>query len=283
MEAEQATVWEHLDELRTLLIRVIAIISLGFIFCLFSYKTLFATFLAPLDKPAIQTSTVKEIHNPGSSEVTYFVNGYNHTLQAGQTLTVAVPDKSLAIFTPLEGMTTMIKLSLWAGLVITSPAWLYCVFLFIIPGLEQNFRRYIIPFIGLLLCFGMSGLVFAYLFTIPIANLFLSGFNQEFGQNLWGLTHYVDYSILLMLSHVFVFELAALMLILVHFGFMSYTLMASKRKHAYLISFIVAAILTPPDIFTQVALGVPMVIMYELILLYGWIRERKRNYVEIIP
>lgn len=278
MESEQATVWEHLDELRTLLIRVIAIISLGFIACLIGYKTLFATLLTPFEKPQVEISSVKEIHNSGSTPITYYVDGRNITLEPGQKVTVSIPDKeSLVILSPLEGMTTMIKLCFWTGLVISSPAWLYCLFLFISPAIEQSARTFIIPFIALLLSFGTCGLLFAYLFTIPMANIFLSAFNNELGQNFWGLSHYVDYSILLLLSHAFVFELAAVLLILVHYGVISYEAIAGKRRHACLISFIIAAILTPPDVFTQVALGVPMVIMYELIVIYGRLRSKRQD------
>lgn len=285
MNSESATFWEHIEELRQLLLRTLIVIAVGFALCLVGYKTLFETLLAPLQQPThIQVSSVKEIRNNGPVPITYFVEGNNISLDPGQSVTVTIPDKeqSLVILSPLEGMTTMIKLCFWTALVGTSPIWLYFVFLFIAPAIERHILKSIAPFIALLFSFGLCGLLFAQFFTIPIANLFLSSFNNELGINFWSLAHYVDFSILLLLSHAFVFELAAVLLILVHLGVISPEAMASKRRHACLISFIIAAIVTPPDIFTQIALGVPMVIMYELILIYGRIRSRKKA-ITIVP
>jgi sec-independent protein translocase protein TatC len=280
---EPATVWEHLDELRTLLIRVVAIITVGFIACLIGFQTLFTTLLTPFEKPQVQISSLKEIHNSGSSPATYYVNGQNIHLEPGQRTTVTIPDKeSLVILSPLEGITTMFKLCLWAALILTSPIWLYSLFLFISPALEQS-ARMIIPFIVLLLSFGAGGLTFAYTFTIPLANVYLAAFNSEIGQNFWGLSQYVDYTILLLLSHAFMFELAAILLLLVHYGTISYETIAGKRRHAYLTSFIAAALVTPPDVFTQIALGIPMVMMYELIIIYGWLRSKRKLLNPITP
>lgn len=286
MDSDRATVWEHLDELRQLAIRLLATVFIGFSLCFMGYKPLFDSLLAPLDKPAqLQVSTVKEIRNSGVSPATYFYEGRNVILEPGESLKVTIPDKNqqLVILSPLEGMTTMLKLCFWTSLVVTSPIWLYFIFIFISPALGKQSRKLIIPFTLLLLIFGSCGFLFAYLLTIPIANVFLSAFNSEIGLNFWSLAHYVDYSILLLLSHAFIFELAALLLILVHYGIISYEALRTKRRHACLISFIIAAILTPPDIFTQIALGIPMVIMYELIMIYGRLRAEKSEYSVIIP
>lgn len=265
-----------------MLIRVIVVITLAFIGCLCVYKTLFSTFLLPFEQPSIHLSTLKELHNSGHTEATYFIDGRNYRLEPGETRTISVADReSLAIFSPLDGMTTMLKLCFWTSLVISSPLWLYFVFVFVTPAIEPNARRMIVPFILILFAFGLLGLGFAYSFTIPFANQFLFAFNQELGQNLWGLSQYIDYSILLILSHIFVFELAAVLLLMVHYGVISSQTLASKRRHAYLVIFIIAAVLTPPDVFTQVALGIPMAGFYELIIAYGWMRSRKVNYQEI--
>lgn len=286
MNSESATFWEHIEELRRLIMRSFIVIAIGFGLCLMGYKTLFDTLLAPLQQSAqVQISSVKEIRNNGTLPITYYFDGNNISLEPGESVTVTIPDKeqSLVILSPLEGMTTMLKLCFWTALVGTSPIWLYFLFLFVSPAFERQILKTIAPFIALLFAFGCCGLLFAHFFTIPIANLFLASFNKELGLNFWSLAHYVDYSILLLLSHAFIFELAAVLLMLVHVGVISPEAMASKRRHACLTSFIIAAIVTPPDIFTQVALGVPMVIMYELILIYGRIRSRKQDYAIVTP
>ena len=286
MNSDSATFWQHIEELRTLLIRSFLVIAIGFALCLFGYGYLFDALLYPLHtQKTIQISTVKEIRNTGTAPVVYFLEGNNITLQPGDSTTVTIPDKdrSLVILSPLEGMTTMIKLCFWTALVATSPIWLYFIFLFISPAFERQTLNLIVPFLLLLISFGLCGLVFAYWFTIPIANLFLASFNSEIGLNFWSLSHYVDYSVLLLLSHAFIFELAAVLLMLVHFGVIGYEALSSKRRHACLTSFIIAAIVTPPDVFTQVALGVPMVIMYELIILYGRIRAGKQTQAVVTP
>lgn len=285
MEADRATFWEHIEELRKLLIGVLATIFFGFCVCIIGYQTLFNLLIAPLDQTSnVRVTNVKEIYNPNNSPVSFYHEGTAIVLQPGQSATVRVHEshQKLVILSPLEGMSTMLKLCLWTSVVVTSPFWLYLVFLFISPALEKPSKRHFIPFIAFLFCFGGNGLLFARLVTIPLANAFFETFNEGLGHNLWSLSYYIDYSIILLLSHVLMFEFAAVLLLFVHYGWISAQAMIQWRRHVYVILFILAAILTPPDIMTQISLGIPMVIFYELILLYGKFRENKATVPEIL-
>lgn len=282
MSSHDLTLTEHLEELRSLLIRVLVTVLVGFIFCFAFYKPLFKAVLAPInEKTQIKIVTARQAVNVGSTAAIYHDGVQNHTLQPGESIPLPPPkhETALILLSPLEGMTTTLKLCLWVSLVATSPLWLYFVALFISPAIKNDARKKLPLFLSLLLCFGAVGLVFAHKATIPIANRTLSAFNEGIGLDLWSLSHYFDYTVLLHLGHILVFEGAALLLFLVHLGMFSHKTLVAKRKHAYLVGFIIAAVITPPDIVTQIVLGIPIACLYELVILYSRLRTVKTKAI----
>jgi sec-independent protein translocase protein TatC len=183
-------------------------------------------------------------------------------------------DEELVILGPAEGFATMLKLSFWGGVVLTAPFWLYSVIQFVKPALQHREKEGLIPFIFLSALFATTGTLFAWSITIPIANEALQTFNAQLGQNMWSLHYYFDYTLTLLLAHAFAFELAAVILFLLHHGFISSKALINSRAYALLTIFILAAILTPPDIITQLMLALPMAALYELMIFYGKIREK---------
>jgi sec-independent protein translocase protein TatC len=126
-----------------------------------------------------------------------------------------------------------------------------------------------VPFLlGSSICMGF-GIGLAYWFTIPLANQYLQAFNASLGQNAWSFAHYVDYTLLIMLGHIIAFELSLLLLLLVHFRILSPEWLVSKRRYMIILTFILAALLTPPDVITQIALAIPLILLYELAIFYA--------------
>jgi sec-independent protein translocase protein TatC len=234
-----ASFWKHVDDLRSTLIRVFIIIACGIGGSLFFYKEILNFLITPA---------------------------------------VAVQN-GLIVLGPIDGFATTLKTSFWVGLVITSPIWTFFIMKFIAPALHARERNWMVPFVALSLLFLSLGMSFSYFITIPIANQFLSSFNREIGINMWTLSSYLDYTLILLLSNALAFELCVILLFLVHYGRLSASKMIKGRRYAIVFIFILAAILTPPDIFTQFMLALPLTIIYEFAIVYAKIRAIKINHL----
>jgi sec-independent protein translocase protein TatC len=291
-----ATFWEHIDALRRMLICVLCIVIAGVSLCLYFYTPLLQFILAPLEpqKTALQTYEIKHRHIINSSDRTlsYDLPNTNYTVvnhspdvqQMSATtynlpkggsveVTSSEPSTPLALLSPLEGMKTTLKVCFWMGLVLTSPFWLFFIIQFIIPAIKRSQRRLLLPFLALSLVFLSTGALFAKHITLPLANEMLYSFNAEIGMNIWSYASYVDYTLLLMLANALAFEITLVLFFCVHIGLMTPEFMQSKRRAMILTAFIVGALLTPPDVLTQIMLAIPLIGMYELALIYARLRQ----------
>ena len=296
MNEEYNTFWDHLSELRTLLLKTIFIVLGCTVGAFFFYKEilLFITPQQHVVKNALQVQELhyKRIYNPGEAGIFYTLAENEHIPthmenefgMIPKTLLIAskqhidisyIPQSKLVALTPIEGMITSFKLSFWVGLVISSPFWIYFFIQFITPALNPGEKKLLLPFLGLALLFLVFGALFAYFVTIPIANEYLNAFNSEIAINLWSLASYVDYVITLLIANAFAFELAAILLMLVHFDLLSADQLTSKRRHMIVAAFILGAIFTPPDVLSQVMLALPLMGLYELIVLYAKYRKKQ--------
>lgn len=189
-----------------------------------------------------------------------------------QFLTLSLPLK-LSLFTPQEGISSICRLSLWLGFLLTSPYWLIRLSNFIIPGLRGLEKTFLLPFLSLSLLFIVLGFTLCLKVTLPMANTYLYAFNAELGVNLWNLSSYIDYVLVLLLGHGVVFEAGAILLLLIHFKCISWRSLANKRRHAIVLTLILGALLTPPDVLTQLLLALPLYGFFELAIGYGRLIE----------
>lgn len=251
MEEIRATFWDHLEQLRRALLMALAVALLGMVVCLLFHKQLFALLEAPIVK-LVDISTTHFPDNQGVKELS-----------------------PLIILSPMEGMSLLFKLSFWCGLTATSPAWLYILLRFAAAGMTFREKRLILPFLTLTVLFFSTGILFAYGVTLPIANGFLYRLNASLAVNLWSLGSYIDYSLLLLIAHGILFEGFVVLLFLVHLGIVSPDRLSRHRRLAIVLLFILAALLTPPDVVTQCLLALPAVGLYEAMILYGRLRNGK--------
>lgn len=148
---------------------------------------------------------------------------------------------------------------------------------FVAPGLYQHEKRVAIPFIFLSsFCF-LGGAAFGYYVVFPPAFRFLVGYSTDFLQATPTVKEYFSLSLRLLIAFGAVFELPVAMVILAKIGIVDGPFLRKNRKYAFLISFIVAAILTPtPDIINQMLMGVPLVVLYEISIVAVWMFGRKK-------
>lgn len=139
------------------------------------------------------------------------------------------------------------------------------VWVFIAPGLYQHEKRVIIPFTLLSsFCF-LGGAAFGYYVVFPPAFRFLMGYTTDFLTALPTVKEYFSLSLRLLIAFGVAFEMPVFMVLLARLGIVDRSFLCRNRKYAFLLSFVVAAILTPtPDVVNQLLMAVPLVILYEI-------------------
>ena len=248
---------EHLTELRN---------RIGIVFIIFIVIFL-ACFIRPFGSGT-----------PNFADLTYF------WLQAPLA---AREEVSRMIFTGLhEGFFTQVKVAFFVSICVSFPIILLQIWRFVAPGLYKNEQRAIFPFLlATPVLFAMGALMVYYL-VIPLAWDFFLSFEMQGGEGALAIevepriSEYLSLVMRLMFAFGVSFELPVLLLLLVKAGLMTADGLASKRKYAILLAFIAAAILTPPDVISQVLLAVPVILLYELSILGARLIQKKQDYTE---
>jgi sec-independent protein translocase protein TatC len=168
------------------------------------------------------------------------------------------------VFTALpEAFFIYLKTSLIAGIILASPVIFYELWMFVAPGLYQKEKKFVLPFILISSLLFIGGALFGYYVVFPVGFRFLVGFSTENIRALPSLQLYLTFCLKLLLGFGLVFELPVLAFFLGRAGILNAKMMGKNRKIAILIIFIVAAVLTPPDIVSQILLAVPLYLLYE--------------------
>ena len=221
----------HLSELRSRLIWCMVALAVGFIVCYgFSDKI-----VAALQSPVVLV---------------------------GQP--VRVP---LQIIAPAEAFITYIKVGLIAGLFLVLPFILYQLWRFVAPGLLEHEKKYTVPFlIGSAVLFYSGGVIF-YL-VLPFVVHFLLSFAKGDIKALLSVGYYVTFCVRLMIAFGLVFQLPMVVVFLTQLGLLSSRLLVKNFRHAVVLIFAVAAVLTPTtDPLSLVAMVLPMLLLYGLSIL----------------
>ncbi len=189
-----------------------------------------------------------------------------------------LPEGSSLIFISYqEAFFFYLKLALTCGILFASPVLFYQTWKFIAPGLYSHEKKVALPFTFLSsFCF-LGGAAFGYYFVFPPAFKFLMGYATDFLQAAPTVKEYFSLALRLLIAFGAIFELPVVMVILAKIGIVDAPFLRKNRKYAFLISFVVAAILTPtPDVVNQMMMGVPLVILYEISIIGVWLFGRKR-------
>ncbi len=180
----------------------------------------------------------------------------------------------LIFLSPPEAFFTALKVSLFSGIVIAIPFILYQAWRFIEPGLYEHEKRFIIPFILFSTIFFVAGASFAYFVILPFALRFLLGFLGDILTPQITIGSYISFIIQMILAFGFVFLLPVVVWLLSKLDIINYRWLEKNRKYAILVIFILAAVLTPPDAFSQVMMGLPLIVLYELSIIVARVSGR---------
>ncbi len=226
-EAGQETFMSHLIELRTRLMR--AIITVLVIFaCLFPWaKDIYALLAAPL----------LQVLPQGASMIATDVTG-----------TFLVP----------------LKVTLMAAFLISLPVVLHQMWAFVAPGLYQHEKRLIVPLLFSSVVLFFVGMAFAYLVVFPVAFGFFAGYTPAGVQMMTDIDKYLSFVLAMFIAFGITFEVPVVLVVLVRLGVVSVEKLREARPYTTVGAFIVAAVVTPPDVVSQLLLAIPLVLLYEL-------------------
>jgi sec-independent protein translocase protein TatC len=239
MDEKKLPLTSHLQELRKRLILSFIAIGVGFFVCYAFKEFLFDILAAPL---------------------------IDKVMPAGGSL----------IFTSVsEAFFTYMKVAFIAGLILASPFVLYQIWVFVAPGLYQKEKRYVVPFVLGGSLFFAIGVLFGYYVAIPIGFKFLLGYATDFIKPMPSMKEYLSFSIKFLLAFGLVFEFPVVLVLLAKIGVIDARMLARQRKYAILLIFVFAAVMTPPDIISQVLMALPLMGLYELSILLARIFGKK--------
>ncbi len=175
--------------------------------------------------------------------------------------------QQLIFLTPTGGFMIHIKLSVFSGIFIGLPVIFYQLWKFVVPGLMKKERKYI-PIVVFFstACF-VLGAFFCYYIVIRLGLRFLLGFETSDLVATISINEYLQFVTMLILVFGLIFELPILSYFLTKIGILTPEFMRRYRRHGIVIMIILAAIVTPPDIFTQLLLAGPLVLLYEISIL----------------
>ena len=233
------TLLEHLTELRTRLLRCFIGIAVGFLLC-------------------------------------YGVAGQIFRLLALPLINV-LPNDGKLMFTGLPGgFFVELKVAFVAGIFLASPYVFYQIWAFISPGLYEREKRFMLPLSVISALFFLGGAAFCYFAVFPVAFAFFMSYSTDVIVAMPSINEYLSFAVEMLIAFGLIFEMPLFAYFLARMGLLTAAKMRKVRRYAVLGVFIVAAILTPPDVFSQTLMAVPMLLLYELsILVAATVRSEK--------
>lgn len=178
---------------------------------------------------------------------------------------------------PIAPFLTPLKLSFFTSLIIGMPWVLYQVWAFVAPGLYRNEQRLAVPLLVSATLLFYLGCAFAYAFVLPVVFAFTVAVSPDGVAVMTDITRYLDFVVVIFLAFGVAFEVPVATVIIVALGWATVEQLREARAYVIVGAFIVAAILTPPDVISQLMLAIPMSLLYELgILASAWMVKSRR-------
>lgn len=247
MEDTQQSFWDHLDELRRVIFRILGV-ALAFAVVAFIFRDeLFAVVLAPKENCFITYRLLSRLASVFSGS-------------AAESFDVPLINTGLAMQFVIH-----MKIAFAAGVVCASPYIIYQLFRFVSPALYADERRYAVRVVGGGYLMFVIGMAVSYFLIFPLTFRFLGTYQVSSDvANLISLESYVEVLVMMSVAMGIVFEMPVVAWLFARLGFLNDTFMRRYRRHAIVVILIVAAVITPTsDIFTLLAVSLPMWLLYE--------------------
>ncbi len=176
-----------------------------------------------------------------------------------------------------ESFMTVLKVSIYAGLIVSLPLILYQFWAFILPGLYEREKRSVIPYAASTTALFLGGVVFGYYIVLPIGLRFMLSYGDEFFRQLLQAEKYITFVTMFLLAFGAVFELPLIMLLLSWAGIVDHVKMRKVRKYAILVEAVVAMVFTPSqDPVSMALMLIPLIILYEFGIWLSKVFEKRK-------
>lgn len=236
MTEKNLTIIEHIDELRSRLVVIVGFFIVAIVGSFF------------LAKPLIQFLQID-----GEAE--------NITLNA---------------FNVTDPIMIYLKVIIFIAVILISPMLMYQLWAFITPGLHERERQVTLSYIPFAFLLSVGGIAFAYLVLLPYVMRFMMNLSMDLGivQTI-GINEYFNFLFQLTIPFAIIFQLPIVLLFLTRLGILNPTTLVRVRKYAYFGLFVIAAFITPPDLFSHLFVTVPLFILYEISIIISRFGYRK--------
>ncbi len=194
-----------------------------------------------------------------------------------QPFVQVMPAGSSFIFTNVtEAFITYFKIAIVAALFLGSPVLLYEIWMFVAPGLYEKEKNYVYPFIIFGSLLFVAGALFCYFIVMPVLFRFFVGYASEFVVPMPSLKEYMSLALKLLITFGFIFLMPLVAYYLSKAGIINYRLLSSKRRYAILGIFVLSAIITPPEMTSQLLIVAPLIGLYEVSIIIARIFGKKK-------
>jgi sec-independent protein translocase protein TatC len=301
---------EHLEDLRWVLIKSLAALSVAILICLIGGNNVVQILKYPLTKT--------KVPYPGTNQVVTVLFGTNRlgvflltdaqqgALDLGSNRFVAVRVEPAAIGTnrvlalqvdntpdlaergkglnvdlinlsPASGFFVAFQVALYGGIVLASPFIFYFVVSFVFPALKMKERKYVYRGLAYGLTLFLVGVAFCYFVLMPIALAASQKYSQWLGFSAfqWKADEYISFVCRFMLGMGLGFEMPVVILTFVKIGILNYSILSKARKYMIVINLVLGAVLTTPEVITQLIMFLPLQTLFEITIWIAWYWERQ--------